>query len=114
MTNALWTSTFLLNWSASLPQIGVEAVIVSKVATTTQVYADCLPCRSLTIRGRALETTVLDSIATNIASSSPLIASRISRCDMAPAGIAGVLGSVVAEVMVVFCNQLVVGCNLCE
>ena len=37
MTRALWTSTFLVNWSASLPQIGVVAVMVSRVATTTQV-----------------------------------------------------------------------------
>ena len=37
MTRALWTSSFLENWSASLPQIGVVAVMVSSVATTTQV-----------------------------------------------------------------------------
>ena len=37
ITSASWTSTFLLNRSASLPQIGVEAVVVSRVATTTQV-----------------------------------------------------------------------------
>jgi hypothetical protein len=37
MTRALCTSTFLLKRSASLPQIGVVAVMVSKVATTTQV-----------------------------------------------------------------------------
>jgi hypothetical protein len=37
MTRAVWTSTFLLNRSASLPHTGVEAVIVSRVATTTQV-----------------------------------------------------------------------------
>ena len=37
MTSADWTSSFLLNRSASLPQIGVVAVIVSSVATTTQV-----------------------------------------------------------------------------
>ena len=37
ITSAVWTSTFLLNRSASLPQIGVVAVIVSSVATTTQV-----------------------------------------------------------------------------
>ena len=37
MTSADWTSTFLLNRSASLPQIGVVAVMVSRVATTTQV-----------------------------------------------------------------------------
>ena len=37
MTRAAWTSSFLLKRSASLPQIGVVAVIVSSVATTTQV-----------------------------------------------------------------------------
>ena len=37
MTRALCTSSFLLNRSASLPQIGVVAVIASRVATTTQV-----------------------------------------------------------------------------
>ena len=37
ITSADWTSSFLLNRSASLPQIGVVAVIVSRVATTTQV-----------------------------------------------------------------------------
>jgi hypothetical protein len=37
MTSADCTSTFLLNRSASLPQIGVVAVIASSVATTTQV-----------------------------------------------------------------------------
>src|SRR5690348_1591356 len=104
MTRALWTSTFLLNWSASLPQIGVDAVIVSSVATTTQVYPDWLPCRSVTIRGRALETTVLESIATNMASRRPLSASRISRC---------VIGWV-DSVIVVSCNYLVVRRNFCE
>jgi hypothetical protein len=37
MTSAVCTSSFLLNRSASLPQMGVVAVIVSSVATTTQV-----------------------------------------------------------------------------
>ena len=37
MTSASWTSSFLLNRSDSLPQIGVLAVIASIVATTTQV-----------------------------------------------------------------------------
>ena len=37
MTRALCTSSFLLKRSASLPQIGVVAVIDSRVATTTQV-----------------------------------------------------------------------------
>ena len=79
ITSAHCTSAFLLNWSASLPQTGVLAVIVSRVATTTHVYPDWLPCRSVTIRGRAFVTMVLESIATNIASRSPLSASRTSR-----------------------------------
>ena len=37
MTRADWTRSFLLKRSASLPQIGVDAVMVSRVATTTQV-----------------------------------------------------------------------------
>jgi uncharacterized membrane protein len=37
ITIATWTSSFLLNRSASLPQIGVVAVVVSSVAVTTQV-----------------------------------------------------------------------------
>ena len=37
ITRADWTSTFLSNRSASLPQIGVVAVIASMVATTIQV-----------------------------------------------------------------------------
>ena len=37
MTSAVCTRIFLLNRSASLPQIGVVAVMVSRVATTTQV-----------------------------------------------------------------------------
>ena len=84
MTRAVCTSVFLENWSASLPQIGVVAVIVRRVATTTQVYSVWLPCRLSTIRGRALETTVLESIATNIARRRPDIASSTSRCVIAP------------------------------
>ena len=37
------------------------------------------------MRGSALETTVLESIATNIASSRPLRASSTSRCVISPA-----------------------------
>src|SRR3954454_18038770 len=55
-----WISSFLLNRSASLPQIGVEAVEDSSVAVTTHVYWPCVPCRSVMIVGRALETTVED------------------------------------------------------
>ena len=84
MTRAVWTSAFLENWSESLPQIGVVAVIVSRVATTTQVYSVWLPCRLSTIRGSAFETTVLESIATNIASRRPDMASSTSRWVIAP------------------------------
>ena len=37
MAIAIWTSSFLLNRSASLPQIGVDAVVVRRVAVTTHV-----------------------------------------------------------------------------
>ena len=37
MTSALCTSSFLENRSASLPQMGVVAVMASSVATTTHV-----------------------------------------------------------------------------
>ena len=37
ITSAVCTSSFLLKRSASLPQIGVVAVMVSSVATSTQV-----------------------------------------------------------------------------
>src|SRR6478672_9771935 len=84
MTRAVWTNAFLENWSASLPQIGVVAVMVSRVATTTQVYSVWLPCRLSTIRGSAFETTVLESIATNIARNRPDMASSTSRGVFAP------------------------------
>ena len=45
MTIAIWISSFLLNRSASLPQIGVEAVEASRVAVTTQVYWLWVPRR---------------------------------------------------------------------
>src|SRR4051794_4027978 len=89
MTRAVWTSAFLENWSDSLPQIGVVAVMVSKVATTTQVYSVWLPWRLSTMRGSALETTVLDSMATNIASRSPDMASSTSRWVITPESSAG-------------------------
>ena len=79
ITIAIWTSSFLSNRSASLPQIGVDAVVVSRVAVTTQVYWVCEPCRSEMIVGSALETIVADRIETNIASRRPLSASSTSR-----------------------------------
>src|SRR4051812_12670719 len=79
-----WMSSFLLNRSASLPQIGVEAVEESSVAVTTQVYWLWVPRRSVMIVGRALETTVEDRKATNIASNIPDSAERISRWVIRP------------------------------
>src|SRR5580765_3176314 len=94
MTRAVCTSAFLENWSDSLPQIGVVAVIVSKVATTTHVYSVWLPCRLSTMRGNALDTTVLDSMATNIARRSPDMASSTSRWVIAPLLLTGLDRSV--------------------
>src|SRR5690606_32474390 len=78
------TSSFLLNRSASLPQIGVVAVEASRVAVTTHVYWLCVPCRSVMIVGRAFATIVDDRNAVNIASSIPESASRVRRRDMRP------------------------------
>src|SRR3954453_19592711 len=79
-----WISSFLLNRSASLPQIGVEAVEDSSVAVTTHVYWPCVPCRSVMIVSRALATTVEDRNATNIASNIPERASRTCRWVICP------------------------------
>src|SRR5215213_5580097 len=84
MTIAIWISSFLLNRSASLPQMGVDAVEASRVAGTTQVYCPWVPRRSVMMVGRAFETTVEDRNATNIASNIPDSASRIWRCVICP------------------------------
>lgn len=83
MTIALWTRTFLLNRSASLPQMGVEAALASNALVMTQAYAVCVPFRSPIIVGRAVATIVLLSSAVNSAASRPVRASRIWRCVMA-------------------------------
>ncbi len=62
-----------------MPQIGVEAVAVSRVAVTTQVYWVCDPFRSPMMVGSAVETIVELDSATNSTSSRPESASRISR-----------------------------------
>src|ERR1044072_8752904 len=87
MQMATWTSVFLLNRSASLPQIGVLAVAVSSVAVTTHVYCVCDPFTDPMINGRARETTVELTIATNSTSSSPDSDSSTCRC-----GIGAVFG----------------------
>ena len=93
MTIAIWISSFLLNRSASLPQIGVEAVEASSVAVTTQVYWLWVPFRSVMIVGSAFETTVEDRNATNIASNIPDSALRICRCVIPPCCSTGATGA---------------------
>jgi len=83
MTIALWTSTFLLNRSASLPQMGVDAALASRAVVMTQAYAVCEPLRSPMMVGSAVETMVVLSSAVNSAASRPVRASRIWRCDIA-------------------------------
>ncbi len=73
--SAPWTSSFLLTRSANLPQMGVVAVDASRVAVMTQVYWSWVPCRSVMIVGRALDTTVDDRNATNMPSRRPMRAS---------------------------------------
>lgn len=77
MTIALWTRTFLLNRSESLPQMGVEAALASNALVMTQAYAVCVPLRSPMIVGRAVETMVVLSKAVKRAASRPVRASRI-------------------------------------
>ena len=79
MTSASWMSSLRSTRSASLPQIGVEIVVVSRVAVTTQVNADCVPSRSEMIRGSEEDTTLVARIETNIPSRMPDRASRTSR-----------------------------------
>ena len=76
---ASWTSSFLLNRSESLPQIGVVMVSASSEAVMTQVYWRWVPCRSDMIVGRAVDTIVVLSRAVNSAASRPVMTSRISR-----------------------------------
>ena len=75
---AIWTSIFLLNRSESLLQIGLLTVIASSEAVTTQVYWVWVPSRSPMIVGRAVETIVVLTIATNSADISPIRTSTIS------------------------------------
>ena len=79
MASASWMSSLRSTRSASLPQIGVEIVVVSRVAVTTQVKADWVPSRSEMIRGSDEETTLVARIETNIPSRMPERASRTSR-----------------------------------
>ncbi|MBB2743637.1 UNVERIFIED_ORG: hypothetical protein FHR35_003473 [Microbispora rosea subsp. rosea] len=85
MPMATSISSFLLNRSASLPQIGVEAVVVSSAAVTTQVYCDWVPFSAPMIWGSATDTIVLLIIAMNRTRSRPLSASSTCRWLFGPA-----------------------------
>ncbi len=74
ITMAIWISSLRLNRSASLPQMGVEIAVVSRVAVTTHVNAAWSPPRSWTMTGSEVETTVDASIDTNMPSSRPVSA----------------------------------------
>src|SRR3954447_3528400 len=91
-TMDVWTSSFLLNRSDSLPQIGVVAVAASSEAVTTQVYCDWVPSSLEVIVGSALETIVELSRPTNSASSRPLSASSVSRLVIGAAAAAAAAG----------------------
>ncbi len=75
-----WTSSFLLNRSANLPQMGVDAAFASSAVVMTQAYWVCVPFRSAMIVGRAVETMVLLSSAVKRAARRPDSTTRISRC----------------------------------
>ena len=85
-TIASWMSSLRLNRSASLPQIGVEIAVVSRVAVMTQVKAVWSPPRSWMMTGSDVETTVDASIDTNMPSRRPERAWSTSRCGAAGVG----------------------------
>src|SRR6478752_9538174 len=79
ITMLSWTRTFLLNRSASLPQIGVVAALARSAAVITQAKSVWVPLRSDMMVGSALATIVLLRIAVKNAASSPVSASMIWR-----------------------------------
>ena len=83
-TIALWTSTFLLKRSASLPQIGVLTVVASREAVMTHVYCRWLPASLPMIVGSAVETIVDEMRAVKRAAMRPVMARRISLCVICP------------------------------
>ena len=66
------SSSLRLDRSASLPQIGVEMVVASRVAVTTQVYEVWSPAKSEMITGSEVDTTVPARIETNMPMSRPV------------------------------------------
>ena len=78
-TSATSISTLRLTRSASLPQMGVEMAVVSRVMVMTQVYCVCVPPRSSTMMGIDEPTTVIESIEQNMANRRPESASSFWR-----------------------------------
>ena len=76
------TSSFLLNRSDSLPQMGVLTVVASRAAVMTHVYCRWVPCRSPMMVGSAVATMVELTRAVKRAASRPVMASRIWRWDI--------------------------------
>src|SRR5690348_5158135 len=85
-TMDICTSSFLLNRSDSLPQIGVLTAVASREAVMAQVYWRWGACRAAVIVGSAGATMVELSSAVNSAAMRPVMASRIWRCDMSAWG----------------------------
>ena len=67
MTIDAWNSVLRPNWSPSLPHSGVDAVVASRYAVTTQDRW-LRPPRSPTMVGSAVATMVWSSAASRIAS----------------------------------------------
>ncbi len=93
MTRASCSSSFRSKRSASLPQIGVDTVVASRVAVTTQVNALWSPSRSAMISGSEVPTTVDASIDTNMPSRRPERAASTWRCVMPPSVSASAAGA---------------------
>ena len=101
MTRASCSSSLRLKRSASLPQMGVETVVASRVAVTTQVKADWSPSRSEMMSGSDVPTTVEASIDTNMPRRRPERAVSTSRCVMPLSeSLAGAAASVVVRARV--------------
>ncbi|MDQ0649137.1 hypothetical protein QFZ53_003333 [Microbacterium natoriense] len=83
MTSESCTRILRSTRSASLPQIGVETAVASRLAVMTQVYWDWVPPRSAMMTGIEVDTTVPESTATNIPTMRPEIAVKTSRAERA-------------------------------
>ena len=80
MTMALWKIFLRPNMSLILPYNGVATALVSKYEVATHEYL-LSPCRSLAIRGKAVETMVWSRAARSMASMRALMITIISPCE---------------------------------